>query len=76
MPGKAGRFDGKGGGWRDILRRWQPLRHLVEFTGRAYYVINQTRLLHAFFASTFVKGHYRLYVHPGNSAVEPLDRRE
>lgn len=21
MPGKAGRFDGKGGGWRDILRR-------------------------------------------------------
>jgi hypothetical protein len=20
-PGKAGRFDGKGGGWRDIMRR-------------------------------------------------------
>ena len=31
IPGKAGRFDGKGGGWRDILRRslGQPLRHFV-----------------------------------------------
>jgi hypothetical protein len=28
MPGKAGRFDGKGGGWRDILRRWAAVASL------------------------------------------------
>jgi hypothetical protein len=62
MSGKAGRFDGKGGGWRDILRRsWAAVASLVENTQRDYYVISQrdspprvfspTRLL----TSTFVR---------------------
>ena len=32
MPGKAGRFDGKGGGWRDILKTLcslSPSRHFA-----------------------------------------------
>lgn len=79
MPGKGGRFEGKGGCWRDILRRfWDTVASRVTCQVWARLLCNNSTrlLLHASLSVTFVKGHYSLYAHPGNTAIEPLDRRE
>jgi hypothetical protein len=75
MPGKAGRFDGKGGSWRDILRRSvSPLRRNRRVL--VYYVISRRAPPRVSLSSTFVKGHYSVHAHPGNPAAESFDRRE
>jgi len=76
MPGKAGRLDGKGGGWRDIMRRSRlTVASLVEITRRV--LCNKSTRLQdpAFFVLYLCQGSLSLYAHPGNS-VESLDSRE
>ncbi len=79
-PEKAGRFDGKGGGWRDINSEalCVAVASLVDVEIPRLIVLCNTSTRSSFTRSpsfTFVKGHHSLYAHPGNSAVA-LDCRE
>ena len=78
IPGRAGRFDGKGGGWRDILSRCGPL--LPRLSLEARLLCNRFDAPPAliavpspFFVLHRVKGRYAPL---GKPVIESLDCRE
>ena len=77
IPGRAGRFDGKGGGWRDIVRRCRPaLRHHFVKSRRVSYVNKSTRTSPFFLVHSLPRAPYNLYALSGRAPTESVDCRE